>query len=196
MKYWQTLGEFCLLCSFLIDNCVSFPLLTPTICQGAWRKCFLCFIVSRVLEFQMNGAWGSRLKGKSVLTSLSSPFIKPFQMYFAAEFQRRFVFQKFCFGRLEENIDLWGLRGPPSEKCRAGIAKSVHFYRKKACCLDSMTPIQFFYSFRATFRTFTWCLELTVTSFNVLSPPRPRPAPPVENFGAYSRLSNPYKSNI
>ena len=113
MKYWQTLGEFCLLCSFLIDNCVSFPLLTPTICQGAWRKCFLCFIVSRVLEFQMNGAWGSRLKGKSVLTSLSSPFIKPFQMYFAAEFQRRFVFQKFCFGRLEENIDLWGLRGPP-----------------------------------------------------------------------------------
>ena len=48
MKYWQTLGEFCLLCSFLIDNCVSFPL-TPTICQGAWRKCFLCFIVSSTI---------------------------------------------------------------------------------------------------------------------------------------------------
>ena len=147
---------------------------------------------------RISNEWGLLFKAKGKIRPhfFIIAIYQAFPNVFCSRISKTFCFSKILFWSVRR--EHWPLRPsrPPPEKCRAGIAKSVHFYRKKACCLDSMTPIQFFYSFRATFRTFTWCLELTVTGFNVLSPPRWRPAPPVENFGAYSRLSNPYKSNI
>ena len=146
---------------------------------------------------RISNEWGLGFKAKGKIRPhfFIIAIYQAFPNVFCSRISKTFCFSKILFWSVREHWPLRSFEAPP-EKCRAGIAKSVHFYRKKACCLDSMTPIQFFYSFRATFRTFTWCLELTVTGFNVLSPPRWQPAPPVENFGAYSRLSNPYKSNI